>query len=97
MVYFDRICIDIPVNIVQPLALVTAFFDGRGLAEHQSGWSWSVRKMLKTLELHSICDFQKSGIVTSVDSDEHVQPPFKLRNTKGCPVSSLTLIDYSSD
>ena len=28
------------------------------------------------------CDFQKCGILTSVDSDEPVQPPFKLRNSK---------------
>ena len=28
------------------------------------------------------CDFQQCGILTSVDSDEHVQPPFKLRNSK---------------
>ena len=27
-------------------------------------------------------DFQKSGILTSVDSDEPVQPPVKLRNSK---------------
>ena len=27
-------------------------------------------------------DFQQCGILTSVDSDEPVQPPFKLRNTK---------------
>ena len=28
------------------------------------------------------CDFQQCGFLTSVDSDEHVQPPFKLRNSK---------------
>ena len=28
------------------------------------------------------CDFQQCGILTSVDSDEPVQPPFKLRNYK---------------
>ena len=28
------------------------------------------------------CDFQQCGILTSVDSDESVQPPFKLRNFK---------------
>ena len=28
------------------------------------------------------CDFQQCGILTSVDSDEPVQPPFKLRNSK---------------
>ena len=43
------------------------------------------------------CDFQQGGILTSVDSDEPVQPPFKLRNSKWCSVSSLTLIDYLSD
>ena len=30
----------------------------------------------------SACDFQQCGILTSVDSDEPVQPPFKLRNSK---------------
>ena len=42
-------------------------------------------------------DFQQCGILTSVNSDEHVQPPFKLRTSKRCSVSSLTLIEYSSD
>ena len=28
------------------------------------------------------CDFQQCGILTSVDSDELGQPPFKLRNSK---------------
>ena len=37
------------------------------------------------------CDYQQCGILTSVDSDEPVQPPFKLRNSKLCSVSSLTL------
>ena len=35
------------------------------------------------------CDFQQYGILTNVDSDEHVQPPFKLRNFKLYSVSSL--------
>ena len=43
------------------------------------------------------CDFQQCGILTSVDSDKPVQPPVKLRNSKLCSVSSLTLIKYSSD
>ena len=42
-------------------------------------------------------DFQQCGILTSVDSHEPVQPPFKLRNSKSRSVSSLTLIEYSSD
>ena len=43
------------------------------------------------------CDFQQWGILTSVDSDKHVQPLFKLRTSKRCSISSLTLIEYSSD
>ena len=32
--------------------------------------------------------FQQCGILTSVDSEEPVQPPFSLRNSKWCSVSS---------
>ena len=42
-------------------------------------------------------DFQQCGILTSVDSDVPVQPPVKHRNSKWCSVSSLTVIEYSSD
>ena len=34
--------------------------------------------------------------MTSVDSDEPVQPPFKLRNSKWCSISSLIFREYSS-
>ena len=56
-----------------------------------------------TAELSSLhiwaawCDFQQCGILTSVDSDEPVQPPFKLRGSKWCLFSSLVFIEYSSD
>ena len=44
------------------------------------------------------CDFQQCGSLTCVDSDaEPVQIPFKLRNSKWCSVSSLRVIDYSSE
>ena len=43
------------------------------------------------------CHFHQCGILTSVDSDVPVYPPFKLRNSKWCSVSSLTFIEYSSD
>ena len=43
------------------------------------------------------CDFQQCGILTIVDSDKPVQPPCKLLNSKGCAVTSLTVIEYSSD
>ena len=42
-------------------------------------------------------DFQQFDILTSVDSEEPLQPPFKLRNSKWCSISSLTIIEYSSD
>ena len=32
--------------------------------------------------LATACDFQQCGILTSVDSDEPVQPHFKPRNSK---------------
>ena len=35
--------------------------------------------------------------LTSVDLDEPPQPPFKLRSSKWCSVSSLTIIEYSRD
>ena len=47
--------------------------------------------------LTSACDFQQCGILTSVDSEESVQPPFKRRNAKLCSVSRLTAIELSSD
>ena len=34
-----------------------------------------------TTKWAATCDFQQCGILTSVDSDEPVQPPFKLRNS----------------
>ena len=43
------------------------------------------------------CDFQQCGILTSVNSDEPVQPPVKFRNAKWCSVSSFTVIEYASD
>ena len=43
------------------------------------------------------CDFQQCGILISVDSHGPVQPPFKLRTSKSCSVSSLTVIEYLRD
>ena len=37
------------------------------------------------------CDFQQCGVLTSVDSDEPVQPPVKFKNSKWCSVSSFTV------
>ena len=57
-------------------------------------WLWH---LLVTLIWAAPCDFQQCVILTSIDSDEPVQPHFKLRNSKRCSVSSLTLIEYSRD
>ena len=43
------------------------------------------------------CDLQQCCTLTSVDSDEPVQPPFYLRNSKWCSVRSLPVIEHSSD
>ena len=63
--------------------------------------SWRTRSVFIFLLLQYIWavawDFQQFDILTSVDSEEPVQPPFKLRTSKRCSVSSLTLIEYSSD
>ena len=55
--------------------------------------AWNTRQVIWAMT----CDLQQFDILTSVDSDEPVQPPFKLRNSKWCSVSCLTIIRYSSD
>ena len=41
--------------------------------------------------------FQQCGILTLVDSDKPVQPPFKLRDSKCCSISRLTVHENLSD
>ena len=51
-------------------------------------------------EFDEVSTFPTMGILTrlSVDSDEPVQSPFKLRkNSKRFSVSNLTVIEYSSN
>ena len=43
---------------------------------------------LSIIYLAVACDFQQCGILTCVNSDEPVQPPFKLRQSKCCLGSS---------
>ena len=59
---------------------------------HSQSWLW-----WQCLFIFHTCDFQQCGILTYVDSEEPVRPPFKLRNSKWCSVSSLTVIKYPSD
>ena len=47
----------------------------------ETGDQYSILYPFKKI-LAVTCDFQQCGILTSVDSEEHVQPPFKLRNNK---------------
>ena len=59
---------------------------------------WDISRDLINYSLWAMTrDFQQCGILTSVDSDEPVQPSCKFRNSKWCSVSNLTLIEYSSD
>ena len=37
---------------------------------------------IRKLNVAATCDFQQRGILSSVDTDEPVQPPFKLRSSK---------------
>ena len=48
------------------------------------GNHWKCHEMLPmiTTTYEPQCDFQQCCILTSVDSDELVQPPVKLRNSK---------------
>ena len=59
-----------------------------GCATHQQGPNNGY-----VVRVSHIRDFQQFDILTIVDSDEPVQPPFKLRISKRCSASSLTLID----
>ena len=76
---------------------------GAGSVHTAAYWdySWSWRPQYRpqswlgiTLISVLACDSQQCGILTSVDSDEPVQPAFKLRNSIWCSVSSLTLLEY---
>ena len=68
--------------------------------------SWRTVNLLDVLMSRLILDgygrmsrdmwLQQCGILTSVDSDEPVQPPFKLINSKWRSVSSLTLIEFQA-
>ena len=49
-------------------------------------------RRLKNNKMSCGMRFQQFDILTSVDSDESLQPPFKLRHPKWCSVSSLTII-----
>ena len=53
-------------------------------------------KVKKGVKIRAVtCDFQQCGILTRVDSDKPLKTPLKLRNTKRCSVSSLTIIEYT--
>ena len=49
-----------------------------GIKKIISGGPYNALLLLRA----ATCDFQQCGNFTSVDSDEPVQPPFMLRNSK---------------
>ena len=64
-----------------------------------SAWVFNrgIRTYVISIKFSYALDFQQCGILTSVDWDGPVQADFKLRNSKWCSFSSLTLIEYSSN
>ena len=87
--------------------LAHAVLAGTGMFAHFSEHDKHEEAKWKTLMIMLLLI---SGILTSVDSDEHMQPPlsvetpsavwsvaFKHRNSKCCLVSSLTVIEYLRD
>ena len=68
--------------------------------QNQSICLWTTELLVEFLNLFiwaATTWFPTMWHLTSVDSDEPVHSPFKFRNSKWCSVSSLTLIEYSSD
>ena len=63
----------------------------------QSGGKRQTAVCASSAQRAEACDFQQCGILTCVDTDKPVQPPFKLSHSKCCLVSSLKVIEYSSD
>ena len=55
------------------------------------------RNFAELAEAVPICDFQQCGILTSVDSDEPVQPHFNLRNSKWCSAYNIQATSKGSD
>ena len=95
-------CLHWLINILYYLPLINCIVLIKGqsiLTWGQQYWSLVICiKLRSNIHIWAVtCDFQQCGVLTSVDSDEPVQPPFKVRNLKWCSVSSLTLIWYSSD
>ena len=60
-------------------------------------WQWESTLFSKEGIWAVTCDFQQCGILTCVDSDKPVQPSVKVRNSKSCSVSSVTVVEYLSD
>ena len=78
-------------RVAQNCKRITALF-------HYPVWTLVYSSLGTWTQLWAVtCDFQQCGIFTSVDSDEPVLPPFKLRNFKWCLACCLTLLEYSSD
>ena len=67
------------------------------LKSHLIMYNWPMQWLQSTWQCLTYNVSQQCGIWTCVDSDKPLQPPFKLRNSKWCSVSSLLIIEYSSN
>ena len=61
------------------------------IIKNENGWMYiskyngsntQAKTILEQMSCDNYCDFQQCVILTSVDLDKPVQPPFKLRNSK---------------
>ena len=66
--------------VITPYSKVDNSFDSG--FKSQSDISVRIILLLLCLKRAEACDFQQCDILTSADSDKHVQRPFKLRNSK---------------
>ena len=83
----------------EPLLVTWIFYECWATVWTLFGVSKLKRRLHKLLWVYTcqnatLLEITSRLIFTSVDSNE---PPFKLRNSKWCSVSSLTVIEYSID
>ena len=96
------------LSTMQYVTYISLYFQRSQFQQIKASWKKNFKRLKSPQKFVSIsihckviwavtCYYQQCGILTCVDSDEPVQSPLRRRNSKWCPVSSLTVIEYSSD